>query len=236
MSNSYFSLKQFTIWQDKCAMKVGTDGVLLGAWVSIEEGARRILDVGTGTGLIALQLAQRCPEARITAIEIDREAALQAKENVLRSPWPDRVAVECCDFTDFTSTKKFDLIVSNPPYFVDALRCPDAQRNLARHSDGLNYEVLFGHSAPLLNKDGQISVIIPYEAEKLVVDAAWKNGFSPIRHTDVYTKPGKPCRRQLLSFAMGTPKFGRDSLYIKDENGHYTPEYVALTKEFYIKL
>ena len=209
--------------------------MLLGAWVSIE-GARRILDVGTGTGLIALQLAQRCPEARITAIEIDREAALQAKENVLRSPWPDRVAVECCDFTDFTSTKKFDLIVSNPPYFVDALRCPDAQRNLARHSDGLNYEVLFGHSAPLLNKDGQISVIIPYEAEKLVADAAWKNGFSPIRHTDVYTKPGKPCRRQLLSFAMGTPKFGRDSLYIEDENGHYTPEYVALTKEFYIKL
>lgn len=235
MSNSYFSLKQFTIWQDKCAMKVGTDGVLLGAWVSIE-GAKRILDVGTGTGLIALQLAQRCPEARITAIEIDREAALQAKENVLRSPWPDRVAVECCDFTDFTSTKKIDLIVSNPPYFVDALRCPDAQRNLARHSDGLNYEVLFGHSAPLLNKDGQISVIIPYEAEKLVVDAAWKNGFSPIRHTDVYTKPGKPCRRQLLSFAMGMPKFGRDSLYIEDENGHYTPEYVALTKEFYIKL
>ena len=235
MSNSYFSLKQFTIWQDKCAMKVGTDGVLLGAWVSIE-GAKRILDVGTGTGLIALQLAQRCPEARITAIEIDREAALQAKENVLRSPWPDRVAVECCDFTDFTSTKKIDLIVSNPPYFVDALRCPDAQRNLARHSDGLNYEVLFGHSAPLLNKDGQISVIIPYEAEKLVVDAAWKNGFSPIRHTDVYTKPGKPCRRKLLSFAMGMPKFGRDSLYIEDENGHYTPEYVALTKEFYIKL
>lgn len=235
MSNSYFSLKQFTIWQDKCAMKVGTDGVLLGAWVSIE-GARRILDVGTGTGLIALQLAQRCPEARITAIEIDREAALQAKENVLRSPWPDRVSVECCDFTEFTSTKKFDLIVSNPPYFVDALRCPDAQRNLARHSDGLNYEVLFGHSAPLLNKDGQISVIIPYEAEKLVADAAWKNGFSPIRHTDVYTKPGKPCRRQLLSFAMGTPKFGRDSLYIEDENGHYTPEYVALTKDFYIKL
>ena len=235
MSNSYFSLKQFTIWQDKCAMKVGTDGVLLGAWVSIE-GAKRILDVGTGTGLIALQLAQRCPEARITAIEIDREAALQAKENVLRSPWPDRVSVECCDFTDFTSTKKFDLIVSNPPYFVDALRCPDAQRNLARHSDGLNYEVLFGHSAPLLNKDGQISVIIPYEAEKLVADAAWKNGFSPIRHTDVYTKPGKPCRRKLLSFAMGMPKFGRDSLYIEDENGHYTPEYVALTKEFYIKL
>lgn len=235
MSNSYFSLKQFTIWQDKCAMKVGTDGVLLGAWVSIE-GARRILDVGTGTGLIALQLAQRCPEVRITAIEIDREAALQAKENVLRSPWPDRISVECCDFTDFTSTKKFDLIVSNPPYFVDALRCPDAQRNLARHSDGLNYEVLFGHSAPLLNKDGQISVIIPYEAEKLVADAAWKNGFSPIRHTDVYTKPGKPCRRQLLSFAMGMPKFGRDSLYIEDENGHYTPEYVALTKEFYIKL
>ena len=235
MSNSYFSLKQFTIWQDKCAMKVGTDGVLLGAW-SPTEGVRRILDVGTGTGLIALQLAQRCPEARITAIEIDQDASLQARENVRRSPWPDRIEVECCDFKDFLTEEKFDLIVSDPPYFVDALRCPDVQRNLARHADGLSYDMLFGHSAHLLDKDGRISVIIPREAEKLVADAAWKNGFSPIRHTDVYTKPGKPCRRQLLSFAKGTPKFGQDSLYIEDGDGRYTPEYIALTKDFYIKM
>ena len=235
MSNPYFSLKQFTIWQDRCAMKVGTDGVLLGAWAPTK-GVKRILDVGTGTGLIALQLAQRCPEACITAIEIDEEASAQARENVLHSPWPDRIKVECCDFKDFLPAGMFDLIVSNPPYFVDALRCPDVQRNLARHSDGLSYEMLFGRSICMLDKDGQISVIIPYEAEKIVTDVAWKNGLSLIRCTEVYTKPDKPCRRLLLSFGLYPQKFERDTLCIEDKNSQYTPEYTALTKDFYAKM
>ena len=134
MSNPYFQFKQFTVWHDKCAMKVGTDGVLLGAWASVQN-AHKILDVGTGTGLVALMLAQRSlPDADIIALEIDEAAAGQARENVTRSPWKERVEVVQTDFRDYQSSDKFDVIVSNPPYFVDSLECPDQQRNAARHN------------------------------------------------------------------------------------------------------
>lgn len=142
MPKSSFKFKQFTIFHDKCAMKVGTDGVLLGAWAPADK-AKRILDVGTGTGLIALQLAQRNPHARITAIEIDAAAAGQATENVSHSPWADRVEVICHDFRDYQPENRFDLIVSNPPYFIDALKCPDEQRCTARHAGNLNYDYCF---------------------------------------------------------------------------------------------
>ena len=142
MSNPYFQFKQFTVWHDKCAMKVGTDGVLLGAWASVQN-AHKILDVGTGTGLVALMLAQRSlPDADIIALEIDGAAAGQARENVTRSPWKERVEVVQTDFRDYQSSDKFDVIVSNPPYFVDSLECPDQQRNAARHNGSLTYEEL----------------------------------------------------------------------------------------------
>ena len=176
MTKSSFKFKQFTIFHDKCAMKVGTDGVLLGAWAPAD-GAERILDVGTGTGLIALQLAQRNPHARITAIEIDATAAGQAAENVSRSLWTDRVEVVCRDFRDYQPENRFDLIVSNPPYFIDALKCPDEQRCTARHAGNLNYDLLFRRSASLLKEQGVVSIIIPAEAEKTVVDTAWNHKF-----------------------------------------------------------
>lgn len=165
MSNPYFQFKQFTVRHDKCAMKVGTDGVLLGAWAPVQN-AKYILDVGAGSGLISLQLAQRNPWASITSIEIDPAAAAQAKENIQSSPWSDRMEVICSDFRDYHAENKFDLIVSNPPYFVDALKCPDNQRCMARHTSELNYELLFGHSTHLLSEQGIISVIIPSEVEK----------------------------------------------------------------------
>ena len=235
MSNSYFSLKRFTIHQDRCAMKVGTDGVLLGAWAPIE-GVRRILDVGTGTGVIALQLAQRCAEATLTAIEIDKDAAAQASDNVNRSPWANRIEVICCDFRDFYPEEKFDLIVSNPPYFVDALRCPDTQRNLARHTDSLNYELLFSRSKDILETTGQIAVVIPGDMEKNVIDAAWKNKLYPQHCTKVYTKPGKPYKRILLTFGSRLSMCREDTLYIEDAHHRYTPEYEALTRDFYLKM
>ena len=169
MSNPYFQFKQFTVRHDKCAMKVGTDGVLLGAWAPVQN-AKYILDVGAGSGLISLQLAQRNPWASITSIEIDPAAAAQAKENIQSSPWSDRMEVICSDFRDYHAENKFDLIVSNPPYFVDALKCPDNQRCMARHTNELNYELLFGHSTHLLSEQGIISVIIPSEVEKTVID------------------------------------------------------------------
>ena len=172
MPNPYFQFKQFTVRHDKCAMKVGTDGVLLGAWAPVQD-VKRILDVGAGSGLISLQLAQRNPEAVITSVEIDPAAAAQAQENIQSSPWSNRMEVVCCDFRKYHPEDKFDLIVSNPPYFVDALRCPDNQRCMARHTSELNYELLFGHSAHLLSEQGVISIIIPAEVERTVIDTAW---------------------------------------------------------------
>lgn len=235
MSNSYFKFKQFTVFHDKCAMKVGTDGVLLGAWAPVDN-IRRALDVGTGTGLIALLLAQRNPHLAITAVEIDAAAAEQAQENVLHSPWADRIEVVCLDFRNYRVENKFDLIVSNPPYFVDALKCPDEQRCTARHAGNLNYDLLFRRSASLLEKQGVVSIIIPAEAEKAVIDVAWNHQLFPSRRLQVFTKPGKPCRRILLNFGFQERKCLEESLCIETGQHGYTPEYRALTKDFYLKM
>ena len=162
MANPFFTFKQFTIRHDRCAMKVGTDGVLLGAWTSVDH-SHRLLDIGTGTGLIALMLAQRCPQAFITAIDIDAEAVEQARENALSSPWKDRVEVLLQDICTFPANQQFDTIVSNPPYFIDSLKCPDDQRNTARHTDTLDAERLLASVARLLTDDGRFSIILPAE-------------------------------------------------------------------------
>ncbi len=235
MSNSSFKFKQFTIHHDKCAMKVGTDGVLLGAWAPVSN-VKRVLDVGTGTGLIALQLAQRNPDAEITAIEIDTAAAEQAKDNVLHSPWADRIEVVCLDFRNYQQDDKFDLIVSNPPYFMDALKCPDEQRCMARHTGGLNYNSLFRHAVHLLSEQGKVSLIIPSEAEKTVIDAAWNHKLFPSHRMQVFTKPGKPCRRVLLTFGFQEKPCIEESLCIEVNHNEFTPEYIALTKDFYLKM
>lgn len=235
MSNSFFQFKKFTVYHDKCAMKVGTDGVLLGAWAPVAE-ARRLLDVGTGTGLIALQLAQRNPQAEITAIEMDAAAAEQAKDNILHSPWADRIEIVCIDFRNFRSEDKFDLIVSNPPYFVDALKCPGEQRRMARHAESLSYASLFCHSSRLLNEEGALSLIIPSEFEKTAIDEAWNRKLFPSHRTRIFTKPGKPCRRMLLTFGFQEKKCIEESLCIEVNHNEFTPEYIALTKDFYLNM
>lgn len=235
MSNLFFQFKKFTVWHDKCAMKVGTDGVLLGAWAPVD-GCSRVLDVGAGSGLISLQLAQRNEEVRITAVEVDPAASEQARENVARSPWHERIDVVCQDFNSFVADVGYDLVVSNPPYFVDALKCPDRQRNLARHSDGLTYESLFRHSARLLNPEGQVAVIVPSEVEQVVVDAAWQSRLYPSRRLRVFTKAGKPCRRVLLLFTFRLGLCAEEELCIETASGQFTPGYVALTRDFYLKM
>lgn len=235
MSNAFFQFKQFTVFHDRCAMKVGTDGVLLGAWASLEESDREVLDVGTGTGLIALQLAQRSAQAHITALEIEPEAALQARENVTASPWEDRIEVVCQDFRYYQPHSRFDLIVSNPPYFVDALRCPDPQRSMARHSGELNYDLLCRRSAHLLADCGRLCLVIPSEAEKLLLDCAWEHHLFPWHRTRVFTKSGKPCRRVLLAFGLQESPCQEEELCIEHPQGGYTDEYRELTKEFYLK-
>lgn len=234
MSNTFFTFKQFTIHHDKCAMKVGTDGVLLGAWVPVEQ-ARRVLDVGTGTGLIALQVAQRNARASVTAVEIDENAVLQAVENVKASVWKNRIEVICTDFRDYCPDGFFDLIVSNPPYFVDALACPDGRRNQARHAGGLNYVSFFSRSAEILSGDGKVSVIVPSEVAGLAEDAAWMHGLYPEHRTRVCTKKGKSPRRILMTFGRKLCPLREDTLCISGPDGSYTREYMDLTREFYLK-
>ncbi len=235
MSNAFFRFKQFTVWHDKCAMKVGTDGVLLGAWSEVAD-AKHILDVGTGTGVIALQLAQRNTDAMITAIEIDETAARQAMDNVQQAPWADRIRVVCCDFQNFQTKETYDLIVSNPPYFMDTLKSPDKRRSLARHTIGLTYDFLFSRSAILLSRQGKLNLIFPPEVEKDVMDCARRYQLCPLHRTHVFTKPNKPCRRILLSLGRTEEDCVETELFIEQKSGEFTPEYIALTKDFYLKM
>lgn len=236
MSNSYFQFKQFTVWHDKCAMKVGTDGVLLGAWTSVQN-AHKILDVGTGTGLVALMLAQRSlPDADIVALEIDETAAGQARENVTRSPWKERVEVVQADFRDYQSLDKFDVIVSNPPYFVDSLECPDQQRNAARHNDSLTYEELLEGVAGLLAEDGAFTIVIPVDvADRVKMIAAVKNLYA-VRQLNVITKPGGVPKRTLITFTFSNQKCVVEELLTELARHQYSEEYIALTREYYLNM
>ena len=164
-----FKFKQFEIHQDRCAMKVGTDGVLLGAWAP---GGKHILDVGSGTGLISLMMAQRFPEAQVLGIDMDGEACEEAAENVAASPFADRVEIECCRLQDYHSAESFDAIVSNPPFFLNSLKNPDSKRTMARHTDSLPFRDLFRGAKMLLSDDGVFSVIVPSEVLEVVVSEA----------------------------------------------------------------
>ena len=179
MSNSYFRFKQFTVKQDRCAMKVSTDSVLLGAWVPLHD-CKQILDVGTGSGIIALSLAQRNQNAIITGIEIDKEAAFQALSNFRDSPWKDRLKLIHGDFCIHEFPNNFDLIISNPPYFINSFQSPDTKRNIARHNySNFNYELLFSKSSKLLRDcNGRLAIIIPTSVLEIVHAIAAKYSFS----------------------------------------------------------
>jgi len=236
MSSNTFAFKQFTIRQDRCAMKVGTDAVLLGAWVKTY-GVRHALDIGTGTGVIALMLAQKSG-AEIDAIDIDAEAAEEAAFNVQQSPWKDRVHVYHQSLQEFQSTseQRYELIVSNPPYFVDSLPAGDAPRTAARHTVYLPYEELIQGAANLLAKDGKFCVILPAKEGVAFQELASQYGLHITRMTKVKTTPEKPEKRLLMQFSA-TPKaqVSESTLVIEQDGRHqYTEEYKELTKEYYL--
>lgn len=236
MSNPYFQFKQFTVWHDKCAMKVGTDGVLLGAWTSVR-GAHRILDVGTGTGLVALMLAQRsAANIKIVALEIDAAAVKQAEENVARSLWKDRIEVVSADFKQYQSSDKFDVIVSNPPYFVDSLECPDRQRNAARHNDTLTYEELLEGVAGLLAEDGAFTIVIPMDVADKVKRIAFAKKLYAVRQLNVITKPGGIPKRALITFTFSTQECVVEELLTELARHQYSEEYIALTRDYYLNM
>ena len=234
MANTYFSFKQFTVHHDRCAMKVGTDGVLLGAWTDVSS-SRRILDIGTGTGLIALMLAQRS-SARITAIDIDSEAVEQARENVGLSPWKDRIEVHLQDVCEYAPEEGFDVIVSNPPYFNHSLKCPDSQRTTARHTDSLDAGQLIGKAAGFLHPDGWFSVVIPADQSDDFIRMATNCGLFLSRHTHVITRPSLPPKRSLLEFRKTPVECRTDELLIELDRHVYSDAYIALTKDFYLKM
>lgn len=229
-----FRFKQFTIYQQRSAMKVGTDGVLLGAWASVRPSDRYILDVGAGTGVITLMMAQRSAEAQIVGVEIDAESAAQARDNVVASAWSDRVEIVECAVQEFNAEHKFDLIVSNPPYFVDSLKCPDDSRNRARHTDTLSFADLMQAAERLLSPEGRFALIVPAEAALSVVAAGHLH---LVRRCDVRTKPSGAPKRVMLEFAARFEGAAtREELTIGDgTNGGYSPEYKSLTRDFYLK-
>lgn len=228
-----FRFKQFFIQDDRCAMKVGTDGVLLGCWAP--KGSR-ILDVGTGSGLIARMLMQRCPEAEVEGIDIDAAAVEQAKENGVRA--------YCSSLQDWQNDQsqitnhKYDLIVSNPPYFQNSLKNPDKGRQAARHTDTLSYEELIAHSARLLTEDGCLALILPAEAETEIRQLAGAAGLYLVHVTRVYSKETKPVRRVMMAFSRDNGITGyrdtEDVLVLEDEKGGRSLPYQNLAKDFYL--
>lgn len=228
-----FSFKQFAIRQERCAMKVGTDGVLLGAWAPECIAGGRILDIGTGTGVMAIMAAQRNPSARIVGVEIDDMSALQARENAEASPWADRVEIVNADIRSYEAAAPFDLVISNPPYFVDSLKSPDSGRTTARHTVSLDFGELMSAVERLLAPDGRFAVIVPAEAASRVVASG---RLVLRRRCDVRSKPSAGPIRMMMEFAAGycgAPEFSE--LTIGDGKGGYTAEYVALTRDFYLK-
>ncbi len=232
--NKDFQFRQFSVCQDKCGMKVGTDGVLLGAWA---QGGRHILDIGTGTGLIALMMAQRFDKAQVDAIDLDEDACLQASENISDSPFADRIKVARARLQDFQPGVVYDAIVSNPPFFLETLKSPDLKRAQARHADSLPFADLFAGAARLLSETGIFSVIVPAETvEHLMFEAALKRFFL-VRRCFVKTVDRKPPKRVLLAFAKHPAVEGMDDCtqLLQTATGERSPWYTELTRDFYIK-
>lgn len=239
MANDYFSFKQFTIHQDRCAMKVGTDGVLLGVLApTIDSG--RILDIGTGTGLVGIMLSQRSPQSMVTGVELDANAAKQAEENATSTGWKIKIINK--SIQDFSSQceEKFDLIVSNPPYFINSLKAPEKNRNTARHTDELSYEELIESAEKLLSEEGKFSVIIPYSEEENFIGIANKRNLIAESSVRIIPKVGKEPKRSVITFCRCKNKINCNinvtELVIEKEERHcYSDEFKKLTADFYLK-
>ena len=227
-----FKFKHFEIHQDRCAMEVGTDGVLLGAWAL---GGKRILDIGSGTGLISLMMAQRYPEAQVVGIDLDAEACAEARENVAASPFADRVNIVDCRLQDYESVEKFDAIVSNPPFFLNSLKNPDSKRSMARHADSLPFRELFRGVKLLLSDDGVFSAIVPVEVLEAFASEGYMHGFYLLRQCGIKTVERKRPKRYLLTFAKHRSMEMDDMVEtIMDSEGNSSEWYAKITEEFYV--
>ncbi len=248
MSSAPFQFKQFAIQQDRSAAKIGTDGVLLGAWTSLEHHPNSILDIGTGTGVIALMLAQRSASQTIDALELDEDAYEQATENFEASDWGDRLFCYHAHLYEFATEmdEQYDLIVSNPPFYEPEYKTQNKARDQARFDDAMPFELLLGAVQNLLSPDGRFNVILPFHREQEFIQLAERGGLLPTRITQVQGTPTSEVKRSMMEFCFREPASpaGRslttpatiETLIIEKSRHDYTEEYVALVKDFYLKM
>ncbi|MBB6681656.1 methyltransferase [Aequorivita sp. 609] len=236
--NKPFQFKQFTIEQDRCAMQIGTDGVLLGAWVSIENNPFSILDIGAGTGVIALQLAQRSDAEMIDALEVDDNAYEQCVDNFENSPWGDRLFCYHASLGEFIEEieDKYDLIISNPPFYSEDYKTSDESRDLARFNDSLPFDDLIFSASQLLSEEGIFAVVIPRKEEEGFLKMAEQENLFAKRICRVKGNETSQEKRSLIefSFEKSTPKI--ENLTIETSRHKYTEEYISLVNEFYLKM
>jgi tRNA1Val (adenine37-N6)-methyltransferase len=242
MANSFFKFKQFIIHQDRCAMKVTTDGCLFGAWVAenVKEDSktiRKTLDIGTGTGLLSLMLAQKIETTYISAIEIEKEAAFQALENMESSPWKNRMSVLYTDIKSFAPLHKFDLIFSNPPFYEKELQSPDQQRNIAHHSAGLSLEELLTAIGLYLEPDGNFFLLLPHKRKDEIDLLVKKHSLCVHEKVFVSQSTGhSPFRIMIKGGKQKLKEFRTSEIAIVNENQQYTSDFTELLKDYYLKL
>lgn len=231
-----FTFKQFFVAHDQCAMKVGTDGVLLGAWVPVDD-VQSALDIGSGSGLVALMLAQRQQNAQIDAVELDVQAAHQAEANFAESPWTKRLNIINQDIIHYSqhSHTQYDLIVSNPPYFEPAVACRDEQREQARYTSALTHDVLLKCAQRCLKENGLFCLVLPYEVGEKVQAMAEDGGWFTALRVNVSDKPTTPFHRMLLGLRLVNSHAQVSNLALKAQNGEYTEDFRALIQPFYLK-
>lgn len=228
-----FRFKHFNVVNDKSAMKVGTDGVLIGAWCDVAS-AQRILDVGTGCGLISLMIAQRNSYASILGIDIDENAVEEASANFSKSPWSNRLSAMHADFNEYHDAIPLDLIVSNPPFFSNGVEAPGRQRNIARHATTLSLEQLITHSCHLLTVNGVLAIITPADVENEIRRSVVKCNMSIKRIARVVTVEGGQPKRLMWELVKGNSITQTEDLIIRTADNSYTQQYLNLTREFYL--
>ena len=234
-----FQFKQFAVQQDRCAMKIGTDAVILGAWCPINNHPFSILDIGAGTGILSLMLAQRSNAAQIDAVEIDDEAYEQCVENFESSPWRDRLFCFHAGLDEFLDEPEdeYDLIISNPPFYSENYKTDSAQRDLARFQEAMPFEDLIEAARLLLSENGIFAVIIPFKEEEKFIELCAEVELYPINVTRVKGTPTTEVKRSLLAFKRyELSVLTADELVIETARHQYTEDYIALTKDFYLKM